>query len=287
MLKRDKIWIFVLLFIIIFQYSEIIFYKNIFFIRDLTYLFHPWKTTVTESLINGKMPLWNPYSYCGMPLLANFQTAVFYPFSIFFYILGFILGLKLFIIIHTFLAALFLFLYLRSKKIKTTASVTGGILFAFGGYLITKIEFLSLLGTAIWLPLILILFSGTQSVFICALAVAISLFAGYPPVLFFIMIFLFVEALVQNKFKKLVFIFFFSILISAIQILPAIELILNSVRKSGLIETDASVWSTHFSDWLSLISPIFLKEEVSGLFTGEKYFWLRSFWIGFVAFSVA
>ena len=285
MLKRDKIWIFILLFIVIFQYSEIIFHKKIFFIRDLTYIFHPWKTAVMESLINGKMPLWNPYSYCGMPLMANFQTAVFYPFSIFFYILGFILGLKLFIIIHTFLAALFLFLYLRSKKISIIASVTGGSLFAFGGYLITKIEFLSILGTAIWLPLILLLFSGNT--FICALAVAISLFAGYPPVLFFIMIFLFVESLVQNKFKKFVFIFFFSIIISAIQILPSLELVLNSVRKGGLTVTDASVWSTHFSDWLSLISPIFLKEETTGLFTGEKYFWLRSFWIGFVAFSVA
>lgn len=273
------------MFITIFQYSEIIFYKKIFFIRDLTYLFHPWKTAVYESLLNGRIPLWNPYSYCGMPLLANFQTAVFYPFSVFFYILGFILGLKLFIIIHTFLAALFLFLYLRSKKIKASAAFTGGILFAFGGYLITKIEFLSLLGTAIWLPLILILFSG--NIFICALTVAISLFAGYPPVLFFIIIFLFVESLVQNKFKKFIFILFFSILISAIQILPSLELILNSVRKSGLMETDASVWSTHFTELLSLISPIFLKEETSGLFTGEKYFWLRSFWIGFAAFSVA
>jgi len=119
------------------------------------------------------------------------------------------------------------------------------------------------------------------------LLVAILLFAGYPPVLFFIMIFLFAEALFENKLKKLVFILFFSILILATQILPSIELVLNSVRKSGLIETDASVWSTHFSYWLSLISPIFLKEEILALFTGVKYFWLRSFWIGFVAFSVA
>jgi len=287
MLKKDRICVFILLAIVIFQYREIIFYEKIFFIRDLTYIFHPWKTAVFESLLNGKMPLWNPYSYCGMPLLANFQTAVFYPFSIFFYIFGFIHGIKLFIIMHTFLAALFLFLYLRLKKMKTTVSVTSGILFAFGGYLITKIEFLSILGTAIWLPLLLILFSGKQNFFICALAVAISLFAGYPPILFFILIFLFVESLVQNKFRKLVFIFFFGVLISSIQILPSIELILNSVRKSGLSEIDATVWSTHFYDWLSMISPIFIKEETTGLFTGEKYFWLRSFWIGFGAFAVA
>lgn len=312
MLKRDKIWIFFILFIVIFQYSEIIFHQKIFFIRDLTYIFHPWKSTVIESLLNGKMPLWNPYSYCGMPLMANFQTAVFYPFSLFFYIFGFISGLKLFIIIHTFLAALFLFLYLRSKKISAIASVTGGVLFAFGGYLITKIEFLSLLGTAIWLPLILLLFSG--SIFICALAVSISLFAGYPPVLFFIMIFLFAEAVVENKLgsphsltcnfkgdhplkipktsslkflyiklKKFVLIVLLSASISAIQILPATELVLNSVRKSGLIISDANIWSVNYSDLLAFLAPIFVKKESTALFTGEKYFWLKSFWIGFVA----
>ncbi|MFH1541451.1 MAG: hypothetical protein ABID79_06380 [Elusimicrobiota bacterium] len=284
MLKRDKIWIFILLAIVIFQYSEIIFHKKIFYIRDLIYIFHPWKTAVTESLMNGRMPLWNPYSYCGMPLLANFQTAVFYPFSIFFYIFGFIVGLKLYIIGHTFLAALFLFLYLRSKKIKTIASIAGGVIFSFGGYFITKIEFLSLFGTGIWLPLIILLFSG--NIFICALAIAISLFAGYLPTIFFIMIFLFVEALVENKLKKLVLVIFTTIIISAIQILPGVELILNSVRKSGLKIEDASIWAMHFFDWLSIMSPIFLGKEADS-FVGEKYFWLRSFWIGFGASIVA
>lgn len=284
MSKKDKIWIFILLIIVIFQYREIIFYKKIFFIRDLTYIFQPWKSAVCESLINGKMPLWNPYSYCGMPLLANFQTAVFYPFSIFFYIFGFIFGLKLFTVIHTFLAALFLFLYLRNNKLKTIPSFTAGVVFAFGGYLITKTEFLSLMGTAIWLPLILLL-SG--NIPICSLAISISLFAGYPPVLFFIMIFLLVETLTENKVKKFASIMPIVIIVSAIQILPSLELILNSVRQSGLKISDAIIWSANYSDLLALISPLFLKIEVTGLFTGEKFFWIKSCWIGFTAFSIS
>lgn len=285
MTRRDKIWIFFILLAVIFQYRGIIFHEKIFFIRDITYIFHPWKTAVTESLIKGKIPLWNPYSYCGMPLMANFQTAVFYPLSVFFYIFGFIYGLKIFIAVHTFLAALFMFLYLRSKRIKTSAAAAAGFIFAFGGYLITKIEFLSILGTAVWLPSILLLFSA--GIFAGAAAVSIALFAGYPPVLFFIIILLFAEAAAQNNLKKFFGILFLSALFCALQILPSVELVANSVRKSGLDRYDASAWSMQFSDWLSLISPVFLKKEPTALFTGEKYFWLRSFWIGFAAFAAA
>ncbi|OGS33981.1 MAG: hypothetical protein A2474_06355 [Elusimicrobia bacterium RIFOXYC2_FULL_34_12] len=282
MTKKDKIFIIFILLITIFQYNEIIFNKKIFFIRDLTYLFHPWKIAITESLLKGNMPLWNPYSYSGMPLTANFQTAVFYPFSIIFYIFGFIKGLKLFIILHTALGSLFIFLYFRSKKYKTISSFTAGIIFAFGGYLITKTEFLSLFGTVIWLPLILMLFSSTN-IFIGSLVFSFIIFAGYPPLILFILILLLIDAFLERKIKKLFLIIFFGTLISSIQLIPSIELIFNSVRKSGLNISDTSIWSANYFDIIALISPIFLKIEKSGLFTGEKYFWLKSYWLGFTA----
>ena len=44
-------------------------------IREL----YPWKTVVIGELKNGKFPLWNPYNFSGAPLLANYQSQVFYP----------------------------------------------------------------------------------------------------------------------------------------------------------------------------------------------------------------
>ncbi|OGS44925.1 MAG: hypothetical protein A2539_04415 [Elusimicrobia bacterium RIFOXYD2_FULL_34_15] len=286
MKKKDIIWIIFILIIVVFQYNEIIFHKKIFFMRDLTYLFHPWKTAVSESLLKGNIPLWNPYSYCGMPLLANFQSAVFYPFSILFYVFGFINGLKLFTILHTFLGSLFVFLYFRNKKFKIMPSFTVGIIFSLGGYLITKIEFLSLYGTTIWLPLFLML-SLNSNIFIGALVFSFIIFAGYPPIIIFFLTLLFIEAFFDKKLKNILLILLSGLLVSSIQILPSIELILNSIRKSGLSITDTTVWSANFSDIISLISPIFLKVEQTGLFSGEKYFWLKSFWIGFIAAFMA
>ncbi|MDD5688032.1 MAG: hypothetical protein PHE88_09410 [Elusimicrobia bacterium] len=282
MQKKDKIWIILILFIVIFQYFGIIFHEKVFFIRDLTNIFYPWKTAVCEAIIKGEMPLWNPYSYCGMPLMANLQTAVFYPFSVLFYIFGFIKGLKYFTIIHTFIAVFFMFLYIRSKKLNSMSSVTAGLVFAFGGYLITKTEFLSLLGTVVWLPLIIMLCSESN-ISIAGLSISFALFAGYPPVLLFIMILVFIELLLKNNIKKLALIIFLSMIISSIQILPFIELVFHSIRQKGLMLSDAAIWSTNYSDLISFISPVFLKKEATGLFTGEKYFWLKSYWVGFFA----
>ena len=40
---------------------------------------YPWRKLVVEAFKNKEMPLWNPYSFSGQPLLANLQSA---PFSI-------------------------------------------------------------------------------------------------------------------------------------------------------------------------------------------------------------
>ena len=36
-------------------------------------------TAYADALEEGVWPLWEPYAYCGRPLLANPQAAVFYP----------------------------------------------------------------------------------------------------------------------------------------------------------------------------------------------------------------
>lgn len=44
--------------------------------------FYPWRDLVFKSWGAGQMPFWNPYQLCGTPLLANSQSAGFYPLHI-------------------------------------------------------------------------------------------------------------------------------------------------------------------------------------------------------------
>ena len=62
-------------------------FKN-YLITDPVRQQYDWRKLAIEQFKKGQFPLWNPYSFSGTPLLANFQTAAFYPFNIYSQISG-------------------------------------------------------------------------------------------------------------------------------------------------------------------------------------------------------
>jgi len=91
----------------------------------------PWMHVVREQFSQGRAPLWNPYHFCGYPLLGNGQSA---PFSPLFLATLFVplpkqlvamAGLKLFI------ALLFGYLLIRRETNSDGAALFGSAVFAF------------------------------------------------------------------------------------------------------------------------------------------------------------
>ncbi|HEX8932060.1 MAG TPA: hypothetical protein VF810_02815, partial [Patescibacteria group bacterium] len=90
----------------------------------------PWKVFVIDELKRGELPYWTPYNFSGNSILANFQSAVFYPGNLIFFLLPFLDAWTIFIFIAPFLAGLFTYLFLRELSLNKLASVFGGIVFA-------------------------------------------------------------------------------------------------------------------------------------------------------------
>ena len=44
--------------------------------------FWPWRRFAVQELLAGRLPLWNPYAGSGVPLLADHQSAIFYPLNV-------------------------------------------------------------------------------------------------------------------------------------------------------------------------------------------------------------
>lgn len=91
----------------------------------------PWMHVVREQFARWRAPLWDPYLFCGYPLLGNGQSA---PFSPVFLATLFVplpkqmvamAGLKL------FLALLFGYLLLRRERVPDIAAILGSSVFAF------------------------------------------------------------------------------------------------------------------------------------------------------------
>src|SRR5258708_26558177 len=73
------------------EYPNGIPYKN-FLITDPVRQQYPWRFLALDLEKQIQLPLWNPYSFAGTPLLANFQTATFYPLNILLFIFPIAIG---------------------------------------------------------------------------------------------------------------------------------------------------------------------------------------------------
>ena len=47
--------------------------------KDLSRYFYPLRQLMVEQVRAGHLPLWNPYLFCGFPLMATLQVCFFYP----------------------------------------------------------------------------------------------------------------------------------------------------------------------------------------------------------------
>src|SRR3990172_5227032 len=86
-------------------------FKN-FLITDPVRQTYPWRYLSVNEEKTGNLPIWNPYNFAGTPLLANFQSAVFYPFNLIFFVLPFDISWSILVLLGPLLAGLFLYFYL-------------------------------------------------------------------------------------------------------------------------------------------------------------------------------
>ncbi|MHB0968822.1 MAG: hypothetical protein ACYC7A_06460 [Thermoanaerobaculia bacterium] len=135
-------------------FADVLFVGKHFYIRDLTRFYFPTKQIIREILLAGDFPSWNPVYAAGQPLAANPEYEVFYPPQWLILLPSYDLGYRLHIVVHVFLAAIGMYLLLRSMQLKIPGSFFGGLVFGLGGIVMSNINLLPILFCAVWMPLI-------------------------------------------------------------------------------------------------------------------------------------
>jgi len=264
--NKNYFFIFVFLVLSLLFFYRIVFLKNTFFIADLMTEHYPWKIFASDVVRTGKIPLWNPYNYSGMPFMANMQSGIFYPLNAFFYVFDFVIAYKIYVVLHFVLAGFFMFLLMREYRVQIYASFFSAIIYAFNGFAAVRAEILSELGVYALFPLVFLFLKKSFEKFkfanFFALFLALQFFSGHPQRVFYEIFAFSIYALFGVFEKKslkpfLIFIYgvFLSFLISAIQIIPSIELFLNSHRVSGVPFSIRMLNSFALKDFLRFINP--------------------------------
>ncbi len=214
---------------------------------DQLRIYFPFYKVTFDALRNFSIPFWNPYAFSGHPHLADFQTAVFYPLNLLGLFVSQITFWHILRLTPTIFASFFTFAYLRNLKLNPIASFFGAMVFGFSPFMITWGEEVVMSPHSIvYLPMILLAIDRLQTRFnrfyfaILAFSVSLSIFAGYLQTTIYLLVLAFFYLLYRAISQKLAFKFYVRIisgillgtLISSIQLLPSVELFLNSQRSS-------------------------------------------------------
>ncbi len=243
-------------------------FKN-FLITDPVRQLYPWRQLLVNLFKRGQWPLWNPYSFAGTPLLANFQSAPFYFLNSLFFILDTKIAWGILIFLQPLLAGIFLYLYLSHLRLNKIACLIGALSFSFSGFFIAWLEWGTVLHAALWLPLILLTVEKLTSyelrvkkyfwsgVFVFSLTQ--SFFAGHLQTFFYVFLFSFIYLgwrFLAIKEGRIKLIFLFLILYSLFLILtypqwrPTLEFIRLSARDIDQINWQQPGW---FIPWQNLV----------------------------------
>lgn len=152
---------------------------------DLFTFFYPYRDYATRALLAGRLPLWNPDIFLGVPFLADSQTALFYPLHWPLIGLSAPRAIAWSIVMHVLLAAVGTYLFARRVAgLTMPGALTAAILFALGGFAGAQVEHVNQLNTAAWLPWLLLVLdraiAGRRSAIpVGGILIAVMLFAGH------------------------------------------------------------------------------------------------------------
>jgi hypothetical protein len=191
---RRTLWPYLVLLV-----EVVVFYRQVLFSHylipwDLQYYHQPIAWFASRSLAAGELPLWDPYTYCGMPIYANLTTQLFYPPTTLIYLLSDWIGegrrllylLELQTVAHVLLGGVGAMWLLRRLGAGRAAALAGATVYQLGAYFASQTQHIGAIDVAAWLPLCWLgaieLSGGWRRRWAAALAAALAMtfLAGFP-----------------------------------------------------------------------------------------------------------
>lgn len=263
------------------EYPSGIPYKN-FLITDPVRQQYLWRQLAISDLKQGTIPAWNPYNFSGTPLLANFQTAVFYPLNIFYLLGDFATIWSAQVLLQLLLGGIFMYLFLRHLNLGWEAAMLGIMAWIGSGFVTSWLEWNTLVQTAIWLPLALLaidkIFSAKRRMLwvgIYTLSLTASFLAGHLQIFFYVLVaanlYILFRAWQTKKYLTLLLFFIsyllFSILVSP-QLLPTVSFIKESARNLDQANWNRPEWFLPWQNLVQFVAPDFFGNPATLNYTG-------------------
>ncbi|MBM2851074.1 MAG: putative rane protein [Anaerolineales bacterium] len=124
--------------------------------------FYPWRQFALETIRAGHLPLWNPYLGHGAPLMANYQSAIFYPPNWLSLLLPLDYSFSWLVALHLIWAGAGMVTLARALGLRPLGQGVAGLAFGMSQYLVARAGFFSINAAVAWLPWVI--WAGDQLV---------------------------------------------------------------------------------------------------------------------------
>lgn len=116
-----------------------------------TLQFYPWREFAFDELRAGRIPFFNPYNGGGAPLLANYQSAIFYPPNWLHFVLPDAHAMSLIAVLHVFWAGYGMWKLTGLLGLTDLGRGISMLSYAFAGYTIARMGSFPTADAAAWL----------------------------------------------------------------------------------------------------------------------------------------
>lgn len=266
-------------------------------------LFIYWREFAFNQLKQGILPLWNTHIFSGAPFLAGFQSSLFYPLNWVYLFLPLGMAVNVSIALHVFLLGFFMYLWTSSRGLHPMACITTSVIMMFSSPNIMHIYAGHLIdiSTMAWTPLLFLIVDkifAKPDIKLCLAGIFIvtmQILGGHPQYFYFTTITVGIYAAFSllntqhrlNAILSMAIIYIFAVILTAIQILPALEAANESVRSGGVSFTFASMFSFPPENLITLVAPLFFGDIETIPYWGRCYFWAMTLFIGITGLTLA
>ncbi|MBZ0293393.1 MAG: YfhO family protein [Anaerolineae bacterium] len=293
--------------VIMFLALVAIFYRlllgEVFFWGLPSLQFYPWRELSFDMLRNGQLPLWNPYNGAGAPLLANYQSQFFYPFSWIGLVLPLGFAMSVTVVLHLFIAAAGMWAFTGRLSLPTLGRGVSALAFGLTSYLVARLGTYPMIEAAAWMPwilwavLALLEDRRLRDIGWLAVLVALQLLAGHAQTSWYSLLlagFFTLFWIGRNRpadwWKRLAMVagaVALGIGIAAIQLLPTAELLQTSQRSGGVDFDFAMNFSYSPVRTLNFLSPNVFGNPGDGSYVTEGAFFEDAVYIGLLPLVAA
>jgi hypothetical protein len=263
-----------------------------FVFRDFGYYAYPAAYYLRESFWRGEIPLWNPLSYCGSPFLAQWNTQVLYPPTLFYELFPLSWALGVFCLLHLYLGGLGMFFLARRWAGDGLAAAVAGIAFAFSGLMINSLMWPGFIPGLGWMPWVVWLVErgwreGGRISVLAAIVGALQMLSGAVEVILLtwgLLGALWLAEFIGGGRPRGKILWRGSVMVvlvmglSAAQLLPFFDLLKVSHRQGNF---DAAMWPMPVTGWLNFLAPLFnTYRTYHGVFMQHGQYWTYSYYVG-------